>query len=452
MKRMFSLLLAMALLCMTIGCTAPADTNPYAVALAQYPKLTSYTEEYDTVSKYEQSGMVSWEKMEKAYDALSDAMTAHNEELMALQAEAAKDLPDLTDFTAETTAALFAQREENTVYSPANLYMALAMLAEATEGDTRKEITALMGSDDSRTAANALWKMIYNDGRGKTLAANSMWTGEIVPVKQSLADTLAEHYYADTFTVPMGTDQADNAMHDWLNEHTGNLLQDAVESIKSDPSTILTLMSTLYFKQMWHSEFQAGNTYADTFIKADGSETETDFMHEAGSGAWYRGENYVMAARSFQDNGGRMVFILPDEGVLPEQLLTDGDTLAEILTAGHDQYSRIEWSVPKFDVDSSLELSSALQQLGIELIFDATASDFTPVNDEVDMAVSQVQHAARVTIDEYGCTAAAFTVIMVNGATLPPPEVLEMNLNRPFAFVILNNADVPLFIGTVYTP
>jgi serine protease inhibitor len=330
--------------------------------------------------------------------------------------------------------------------------MALAMLAEATAGDTRREITDLMGSDDSRTAANALWKMIYNDGRGKTLAANSMWTGELIPVKQSLADSLAAHYYADSFTVPMGTEEADKAMQDWVNSHTGNLLEDAAEGIETDPATILTLISTLYFEQMWSSEFRPENTCADTFTKADGSEIETDFMHQGGSGAWYRGENYVMAGRSFQDNGGRMVFILPDAGVLPEQLLTDTETLAEILTAGHDQYGRVEWSVPKFDVSSDMELSNQLQALGIVKAFDANVSDFSPTTEEVSAELSLVQHAARVTIDENGCTAAAFTMMMVNAGAMLPDQSLEMNLNRPFAFVILNSADGPLFIGTVYTP
>ena len=64
-----------------------------------------------------------------------------------------------------------------------------------------------------------------------------------------------------------------------------------------------------------------------------------------------------------------------------------------------------------------------------------------------------MQHAARVTIDEYGCTAAAFTVMMMDaGSAMPPDSVLEMNLNRPFAFVILSDDNIPLFMGTVYEP
>lgn len=450
MKRILALILALSLLLMTAGCSKGDD---YAVARAVYPKLTSYAEEFETVSKYEQSGMISWNKMEKAYEKLHTAMAAYNDELRAMQAEAADKLPDVTEFTAETTAQLFAERDENTVYSPVNLYMALAMLSEATAGDTRAEVIDLMGTDDPRTAANALWKMIYTDGRGKTLAANSMWSGEIWPVKQELANTLAQHYYADTFTVPMGTAEADGAMHNWLNEHTEGLLEDAVEGIQTDPNTILTLMSTLYFEHMWSDKFEEHFTAPDRFTQADGTELETDFMHDGGTGAWYRGDNYVMAARAFQDDGGRMLLILPDEGVLPEQLLTDKEALHEILTAGLDNYSRIEWSVPKFDVNSDLELTDQLKALGIEKAFDANVSDFTPINEDVDIELSQVQHAARVKIDENGCTAAAFTVMMMNAmGALPPDAVLEMNLNRPFAFVIFNNADLPLFIGTVYQP
>ena len=451
MKRTISLLLALSLLLAIAGCGTGGED--YAVARAAYPKLTSYAEEFDTAAKYEQSGMISWEKLEKAYDELHTAMSAYNDELRAMRAEAADKVPDVTDFTAETVAQLFDERGENTVYSPVNLYLALAMLSEATAGDTRQEVLALMGIDDPRTAANALWKMIYSDGRGKTLAANSVWMGETFPVKQELADTLAEQYYADTFTVPMGTGEADEAMQSWLNEHTGGLLEEAAGGIQSNPYTILALMSTLYFEHTWSNKFEESFTSPDIFTQADGTEVETDFMHAGGTGAWYQGENFIMAARSFQDDGGRMLFILPDEGVLPEELLTDEDTVAEILTAGLDNYSQIEWSVPKFDVESDLELTDQLKALGVEKAFDANVSDYSPITDEVDVELSQVQHAARVTIDENGCTAAAFTVMMMNaGAAMPPDLVVEMNLNRPFAFVIFSDTDLPLFIGTVYNP
>ena len=54
--------------------------------------------------------------------------------------------------------------------------------------------------------------------------------------------------------------------------------------------------------------------------------------------------------------------------------------------------------------------------------------------------------------DEEGVEAAAYTEISVNdSAPMEPPSVVEMNLNRPFLFVIFSDDDVPLFVGTVQT-
>ena len=69
------------------------------------------------------------------------------------------------------------------------------------------------------------------------------------------------------------------------------------------------------------------------------------------------------------------------------------------------------------------------------------------------MAVTQVQHAARVKLDEEGCEAAAFTAIIAEATAAMPQElpVVEMNLNRPFAFVITGVDGLPLFVGAVNT-
>ena len=448
MNRLLAVGMAVLLLA---GCTHTA-TSKYALAQAKYPELTDYAAAYDKVVEMESSPNGNWSKAESLYRDYSDAWGAYVEELEALRADAQETCPDLTAFSAETVGALFKGRQENTVYSPANLYLALSMLAEATDGDTRAQITALLGAGDSRAAANALWRMLYATGRTSTIPANSMWVGEVIPVKQTLADTLAQHYYADSFKVPMGTEDADKAMAAWLNDHTGNLLEDAARGIHSDPETVLTLMSTLYYKALWSNEFRRENTHPDTFTMADGTEITADFMHEQSSGAWHKGDGYTAVNRSFQGAGGRMLFVLPDEGVTPEELLGDPKVVAELLTSAQDEYTRINWSVPKFDVSSSLKLSKQLQALGVTLAFDPTVSDFTPTTEDVPVALTQVQHAARVTIDENGCTAAAFTVMMMNGAGRPPESVLEFHLDRPFLFFILNDNDIPLFVGTVYKP
>ena len=91
-----------------------------------------------------------------------------------------------------------------------------------------------------------------------------------------------------------------------------------------------------------------------------------------------------------------------------------------------------------------------LKTLGITEIF--ADGDFSPLADfSTPVSVAQVQHAARVKVDEKGCEAAAFTAILADATSAKPEQlpVIEMTLDRPFAFLITGVEGLPLFIGTV---
>ena len=68
------------------------------------------------------------------------------------------------------------------------------------------------------------------------------------------------------------------------------------------------------------------------------------------------------------------------------------------------------------------------------------------------VCLSKVNHAARVTVDEEGVTAAAYTVMEADGARPSQEEEIEFRLDRPFLFAIMGTGDVPLFVGIVNQP
>ena len=110
--------------------------------------------------------------------------------------------------------------------------------------------------------------------------------------------------------------------------------------------------------------------------------------------------------------------------------------------------------MPKFDVVSQTDLIEGFQSLGITDVFDYSVSDFSPLSQELDdLEVTQINHATRVTVDEEGCTAAAFTVMAVDagGAGIPEDEIW-FTLDRPFLFVLTGLTDQPLFTGVVNQP
>ena len=238
----------------------------------------------------------------------------------------------------------------------------------------------------------------------------------------------------------------DQALQAWLNEQTGDRLKEAAKSVKLSPETVFALVSTIYFKGRWDGEFNKNMTDDQVFHGAKGDVT-VPMMHQSGTDSYYYGNKFTSVQKSMT-NAGQMVFILPDEGVTPEELLTDEQALAYMIRGeAESKYLVVNASVPKFDVTSNLMLNETLQEMGIKDVFTARA-DFSPVSDD-EVVLDTVQHAARVTVDEEGVVAAAFTVMLTCGAAMPPEEEVDFVLDRPFIFLLKSNDGQILFAGIV---
>lgn len=344
---------------------------------------------------------------------------------------------------------------ENLVYSPLNIYMALAMLAEITDSESRAQILSLLGETDVealRDNANALWNANYSDdGAVTSILSSSLWLNEDVSFRQNTLNTLAESYYASSYQGEMGTDAMNKALQNWLNEQTGGLLKDQIEGIETTPETILALATTIYFKAKWAEEFSENSTEKDIFHGANG-DTTADFMKQTlWYGNYYWGENYSATYKELEGSG-KMWFILPDEGVSIDELLAS-DAVLDLMANGkyeNKKSIRINLSVPKFDVSSKIDLAEKMQALGITDCFDMKKADFSPLlTEDMPAYLSSAEHGARVAIDEEGVTAAAYTVMMAEGAAIPPENEVDFILDRPFLFVITGMDGSPLFMGVV---
>ena len=111
----------------------------------------------------------------------------------------------------------------------------------------------------------------------------------------------------------------------------------------------------------------------------------------------------------------------------------------------------VNLAVPKFDVSCDLDLSEGLQKLGITEVFDENAANFSAMCEQT-VFLSSASHAARVAIDEEGCTAASFTMMRYYGAMMPPEEYVDFVLDRPFVFAVTSADGMPLFVGIVNEP
>lgn len=364
----------------------------------------------------------------------------------------------LLPFFRQSIPVFLDSGSENSVYSPANVYMALAMLAETTGGDTRQALLDALNADSIealRRQAGYLWNAHYSDdGLTTLLLANSLWLDSSLPYKSGTADTLARDYYASVYHGDLGTEEMNQALGAWLDENTGGLLREQATQVELDARTMLALASTIYYKVPWASAFSSSNSQEGLFHGPNGDQTVTFMKKTLSQGTYLQGQDYRAAALSLED-GSRMWLILPDAGHTPQDILRSGHVMQDILVSGEPAGStamQVRLRLPKFDIASETDLCQGLRTLGLGLIFEPREADFSGITDE-SLFLGKADHAARVMIDEEGLEAAAYTVLQAPGAGMPiEKEEVELILDRPFLFLIESESGIPLFTGIVNEP
>lgn len=108
-------------------------------------------------------------------------------------------------------------------------------------------------------------------------------------------------------------------------------------------------------------------------------------------------------------------------------------------------------SIPKFEIETSLELLDAMQSLGVNLVFDPLEADLSGVSEE-QLYVAQIFHKAKIVVDEKGTEAAAVTAASIVALSALPVAEINFIANRPFLYFVVDKVDcVVLFMGAVQT-
>lgn len=360
-------------------------------------------------------------------------------------------------FTKSSAEFLISPNNENALWSPINAYIGLSMLAEITDGDSRKEILDLFGVSDIetlRSQVSAVWESVYEDDRNEiSTLANSLWLEDGLEYNQDAMNNLAYHYYASVYQTDLGSNSANRSISGWLDKNTGGMLKDSTDKIDLSPDTVLALYSTLFFQAKWSDEFNSKNNTNDIFHGADGDTNVTYMNKKLCQMNYYWHRDFSAVALSLK-NGSTMWFILPDEGKTPADVLSGG-AYGEMISLGDSEdgwenkkYMKVNLTVPKFDISSSVNLKDGLGKMGVTKVFDIENSDFSAITSDTPVYISAVNQSARVEIDEKGVKAAAYIEIPGAGAAQPPEEITDFVLDRPFVFMI-SKGNLPLFTGVV---
>ncbi len=368
----------------------------------------------------------------------------------------------MSAFSYRLASQVLSGTQESVCVSPLTLYEGLSVLASGSQGATQEQLLSLLGQSDLdalKDQTQRLYEVNQLDYDPDFLQfSNSLWLDEKensdsqTGFHQDWVLGAAMDYYCDVYAADFTAPDTSRALAAWISKNTGGLLDQQLDSLSLPSETVMAVASTVWYRSQWVDNFSEDLTAPDTFTTAAGDIVTCDFMHQTQtSGQVVETDTYTKSYLQLTSSGS-VYFVLPKEGVDIDTLLTE-ENLWTIFEDGNYIDADVIWSVPKFTTDSALELGDTLKALGITDAFDASAADFSAIAD-TPLYLSQVTQGTHISLTENGVEAASYNLgAMEAGAAEPEehPEV-EMNLNRPFLYLVTATDGSPLFMGVVRNP
>ena len=343
--------------------------------------------------------------------------------------------------------------DHNAVCSPLNIYIALSMLAEVTDGNTRKQILDVLNVKDMdvlNKRTEAIWDANYVDTPAlKSILANSIWLRNDIGYNEDTLKKLSVEYHASSYSGEMGSESMNQKLQKWTDKHTGELLTEYTKELKLKQESVLALISTVYYKASWDKNFPKEQTNKGIFHGALGDQS-VPMMHNDIITNLYQTEHFQAVGLSLVDSG-TMYFFLPKEGYKAQDIAANPEMIKICMepVSMESSSALVHLTVPKFNDSAKTDLLECLKNIGITDVLSDKQADFTPLTKEIEnIYLSSAEHAAMVKIDEEGVIGAAYTVLMMEAAGIIQDQV-DFIIDRPFVYAVAAPDGSILFTGVM---
>ncbi|MGN0144295.1 MAG: serpin family protein [Clostridium sp.] len=372
----------------------------------------------------------------------------------------------LTKFSCDSASMILGKSDKykNEAYSPISFYISLSILSECADNDTKKDILNILkinNADKLSEECSKLYKKeIFKSSIGMCILACSLWiddNNDTLRFNEDTLNNIEKKYKADINKGDLQSIKTAEEISRWLSDNTGGLLgYDNPSHVAASDGHLMNIFNTVYFRDRWEDVFDKNDTYSKNFKISNDKIIKVDFMNKYFDTVINEnGNGYKSSSLDFK-NGHKMIFILPDEGISPYDIINDSNKVYEALNSlslDKAEIHSVYYEVPKFKFKSELDLNDCAEKMGLGSIFSPNA-DFSRFAENDRLHVSEIKQEIAVSIDEDGGEAAEFSdIVMDIGCAFEDSEkTYEMVLDRPFIFAIADKENIPLFIGVINNP
>jgi serpin B len=318
------------------------------------------------------------------------------------------------------------------------LQMAEALSWTTNQSEDGPEFGALQAELNAQQSTNGI----------RLSVANGLWAQTNFPFLPAFLGNASNNFDASVQSVNFMTDapQITDQINEWVADQTEGMISNLLQPGTLKPYTRLTLVDAIYFNGGWQSPFNTNLTQVAPFYVSPGQWVSAPMMEQVEPARYYE-DNLLQALElPYLNSNLTMVVLLPKlsgPGALtPAELSAALAGLAPRLVA-------VE--LPKFKVDTTINLVPILENLGMIDAFVPGAADFSGMDGGRDLSIDSATHKAVVEVNETGTVAAGATVITIVSLTVPMTTLFQAD--HPFVFLIrdTNSASI-LFLGQVNDP
>lgn len=380
--------------------------------------------------------------------------------------------PDATDADVDTLVAgntafaadmyrLASGEDGNLFMSPHSVTTALAMTYAGAANNTASQIADVFNFTQAPATLHASLNALdlalasrADNGSSETIpfrlrTANSIWGQDGFRVLDPFLDTLALNYGAGMHVLDFegDTEGSRQTINGWVEDQTNDKIKELLPQGVIQPTTKLVLTNAIYFSAAWAEPFEASDTQ-DRPFRVAGSPVQVPTLYQNADMEYGEGDGWKAVEIPYDGNELSMTVVVPDDLAAFEQQLTGATFTAIADTVRHHL---VELYLPKFKFDAPLPLKPILQELGMVDAFDDGRADFSGIDGERDLVITDVLHKGFVGIDENGTEAAAATAVVIGPTSVP--QQATMVVDKPFFFFIKDRpTGAILFVGRVLDP
>lgn len=388
------------------------------------------------------------------------------------------------NFAMSLYSKVSGSHEDNIVFSPSILSYALAMTMVGADGETANEMANTLRLSIPADCVHESFRQLRAEtktGGVEFHIASKLWGQQGYRFINDFLAATERCYGASLGTVDFQNDpdKARNEINDWIETATAKKIREIVGRGMLNEEVRLVLTNAIYFLGTWENEFDVERTKDLPFIVSSSQSIVVPMMEQTNLFRYgefdelqvlempYRSRMIEWQADKDDEFGFVKAVEVPDGGsdftmcILLPRIGTD---LAK-LENRRNNYALQQWTtlrtcdvhvtLPRFRIETGLEVTDLLQELGMKQAFSPTQADFSKMTTDANgLFIGNVIHKAFVDVNEKGTEAAAATTIMVAaGCAMDPKPPKEFRADHPFVFFIRDRRTKMIhFMGCVTNP